>query len=288
MWTANYRDEWWFDMTSLIYTFDFGDWRCAVIHDGAFAASADYLFASAPAAERDAVLSGRGLDPERIIVPVNVLLVDMDDTIMLIDTGMGTAAGGQLREDVEVAGIDPEAVGIVVLTHVHADHIGGLWEAPGRLMYPNARHIINTIEWEYWTDEINLRRHGTEQERTVREYLLPLSYHVELVLPPTEVVPGVRLLSALGHTIGHIVVELTSGGERLLCSVDTAVLPLHMEYPGWVVGADQLPDRVEVTRRRIFGQAAVDGTFIFANHAPFPGLGRVQADGTRFLWQPET
>jgi len=102
-----------------------------------------------------------------------------------------------------------------------------------------------------------------------------------------EILPGIRVLSAPGHTPGHTVISFESGGERLLYISDTVLHPLHLEHPDWTPIYDILPDQAEASKRRIFDLAAEEGALVLGQHfAPFPSVGRVSKVGEGWRWVP--
>jgi glyoxylase-like metal-dependent hydrolase (beta-lactamase superfamily II) len=102
-----------------------------------------------------------------------------------------------------------------------------------------------------------------------------------------KILPGISVLPAPGHTPGHIVVEVSSSGEKLLHIADTALSPLHLEQPGWQPLYDINPEDALISKGRIFDQAAEANALVFGHHfPPFPALGYVEKRGTGWQWKP--
>ena len=116
--------------------------------------------------------------------------------------------------------------------------------------------------------------------------LPPLREQIELVDHETEIVPGITTLLAPGHTPGHMVLEISSGHERLLCVSDAVLHPLHLERPEWHSIFDVLPGQVLPTRQELLDRAAAEKIMLLAFHFPFPGLGHVIPKDETWRWQP--
>jgi glyoxylase-like metal-dependent hydrolase (beta-lactamase superfamily II) len=123
-------------------------------------------------------------------------------------------------------------------------------------------------------------------ETSARGCLDPLRHQIEPVEHEMEIVPGVRVLPAPGHTPGHLAILLDSNGRQLLNLGDAAVHPLHLEYPEWENGFDLAPDEAAVTRRALLDRAAADGMRVMAFHFPFPSVGYVEKRNGAWAWMP--
>ena len=120
-----------------------------------------------------------------------------------------------------------------------------------------------------------------------RRNLEPVRDRLILVDDGAEVVPGIRVVAAPGHTPGHVALSITSDGEQLLLISDLVLHPLHLEHPEWVPVFDMLPEEAAASKRRIFDRAAEQHALVFAHHfPPFPNLGRVRNHGAGWQWQP--
>ncbi len=118
-----------------------------------------------------------------------------------------------------------------------------------------------------------------------RRNLPPIRDQLELVHHETEIVPGIRVIPAPGHTPGHMAVEITSDSDRLLCISDAVIHPIHLEHPDWYPG-DLVPKQALASRRRLLQRAVVEETLVHAFHFPSPGLGYVVEKGDAWQWQP--
>ena len=101
-----------------------------------------------------------------------------------------------------------------------------------------------------------------------------------------EIVPGIRAVTAPGHTPGHMALTICSGGEQLLAVSDAFLHPIHVEQPDWCAVVDFAPKQVMTTRRRLLNLAAMEKTLVLAFHFPFSGLGHIVEKGERWRWHP--
>ena len=215
---------------------------------------------------------------------------------MLVDTGFNGAqpGTGQLLPSLRAAGVAPADITTVVLTHAHPDHILGLLGADGLPVFAAARHVMARPEWDFWaTDpslgELAIDAATREQFRAAPRAVLPaIRDRLELVDFGGEVAPGIVALAAPGHTPGHMALEITSGGERLLHLVDAATHPvLHLRHTDWFSPVDNWPAHSVPTRRRLLDRAAEERPLVLGYHFEFPGLGWVVRHGEAdWRWEP--
>jgi glyoxylase-like metal-dependent hydrolase (beta-lactamase superfamily II) len=218
---------------------------------------------------------------------LNALLIQTSDGVALCDTGLGPRGepdnGEVARRVAEVLPL--EQVDWVIITHGHGDHIGGLLDADGRLTYPSARYAMHSIEWEGLMGPGG--RFAEEPDDSYfRRRLLAIEPRLRLLDGGEELLPGVRLLSAPGHTLGHLVVLVESGGERLLDLVDAIHYPVQLADPTWSPNFDAATSLSVPNRQALLNRAADEGLLVLAYHFPFPGVGRVGRDGAAFTWAP--
>ncbi|UGY00915.1 MBL fold metallo-hydrolase [Bradyrhizobium quebecense] len=238
------------------------------------------------------------LAAERLAAPVegsiNAFLINTGSKLVLIDSGAGSLYGdccGHLIENLIAAGYRPEQVDEVYLTHLHADHVGGI--APhGKVAFPNAIVRVSQNDLDYWLDP--------KSEDEAPEFLKPMFEGDRASLKPyldsgrllpfqqgAELSPGIRAIPTFGHTPGHTSYEVTSGPHRLLVWGDLVhVAPIQFPDPAVTVTYDSDPLAAEVKRVAAFSDAARTDTWIAAAHIAFPGLGHIRATGGRFEWIP--
>jgi len=288
------------------FRFTIGAFECMVVRDGALAYPypAENVFINffVNAVEKDLreVLREHNLDLDRweeYVSPYVSLLINAGRRQVLVDTGAGgfRPTTGRLISNLKVAGVAPEDIDVVILTHCHIDHMGGAVDSEGKPAFPNARYIIWKDEWDFWTSEkaaeaVAKLKIGNEHVKEglvtgPREKLLPLHDQLDLIDHETEIVPGIRAVEASGHTPGHMAVAVTSESEELLYISDTVIHPIHLQRPDWYSAVAIDPRQVVATRRRIFERAVAVKTLIHASHFPFPGLGYVVQEGEGWRWQ---
>jgi glyoxylase-like metal-dependent hydrolase (beta-lactamase superfamily II) len=288
-------------MNTEVYRFKVGDFECMAVSDGTLAYApplfpppAALLFANAPKELLDRSLGERSIQPEQWtewISPYTCLLVNAAGHLILVDTGAGGLAPstGRLLQNLRAAGIAPDDIDTVILTHAHPDHTGGNIDSEGKLTFPKARYVMWKGEWDFWTSEeaaLKLDKHGKMLLAFAQRNLPPIQGRLDLVDHETEILPGIRAVAAPGHTPGHMVVAISSRRQQLLCISDTVLHPVHLEQPEWYAAVDFAPKQVVATRRRLLNKAAVEKALVLGFHFPFPGLGHVVPKGTGWQWQP--
>jgi glyoxylase-like metal-dependent hydrolase (beta-lactamase superfamily II) len=276
-------------MNSGYYRFKLGQFECVSLSDGSVDYPLKNFFANVPIEQVEEALRQRNLPLEYVTTPYTYLYVDTGEHRVLVDMGAGALAPstGKLLISMQAAGIDPAEIDTVVITHAHPDHIGGTLDGQGRPVYANAHYTIWKAEWEFWFSERAQVKTPEHFVTAARDNLEPLRERVTLLDREGEVVPGIGVLAAPGHTPGHLVVSVSSAGERLLYIGDTVLYPLHLEHPDWLPIYDIVPEQAEPSKQRIFDLAAEEGTWVIGQHfPPFPSLGHVVKRDGGWEWQP--
>jgi glyoxylase-like metal-dependent hydrolase (beta-lactamase superfamily II) len=240
-------------------------------------------------------MRAQGMDPSRLLNPFTIPVLRTPQATVMFDTGNGpqTAADsriGQLPANLAAAGIDPASVDIVVFTHFHGDHIGGLLDGSGGAAFPRARIVVPEKEWAFWMDEGQASR-APEAMRpafaNVRRRFAPYEARIERVGDGAEILPGLRAMDTPGHTPGHTSYHLSDGSAQLMICGDLTSRPeFNLTNPGWHVIFDTDPVMAEATRRRVFDRAAADRIRCVGYHWPFPANGYVVKDGSGYRLAP--
>jgi len=236
-------------MATEIYRFRVGDFQCIAVSDGThtyappnFPPPAIFLFANAPREHLEQTLAEHNLNLEQWtewVSPYICLVVNTGQHQMLVDTGAGGLAltTGKLVQNLQTVGIAPEDIDTIIITHGHPDHIGGITDDKGRLTFPNANYVMWQDEWEFWTSEqaeTKLDEHVRDVFlRYARKNLPPIKGRLHLVNREMEILPGIKVIAAIGHTPGHMALAVSSRGEQLLYVSDAVLHPIHLERPGW-------------------------------------------------------
>jgi glyoxylase-like metal-dependent hydrolase (beta-lactamase superfamily II) len=223
-----------------------------------------------------AVLKAAGAPTDHIALGVDALLVITPGHVVLIDTGLGPKVGGVLMQSLAKAGIAPDKVTDVLITHSHGDHIGGLVTADGKSAFPKATIRLSTTEWQW----LQGRKNAAPIVAAVRAQVKPFS-------PGGTVLPGITSVALPGHTPGHVGYQIASKGDRLLDIGDTAHSSIvSLARPAWPIAYDNDAKQGEATREHLLGELAHDHERIFAPHFPYPGVGTVVAKGTGYAFKP--
>jgi glyoxylase-like metal-dependent hydrolase (beta-lactamase superfamily II) len=278
------------------YALKVGDIDVLVISDGVLPITAVTLATNAAPADLSAWLKDMYLPPEVLDWPLNVAVVRSGGKTILIDSGLGTEfpdfpRAGQLATRLGAAGIDPASVTDVVLTHLHMDHVGGLLvDGLRNQLRPDLRVHLAAAEAEFWEapdfsrtvmpspiPEV-LRRTAAQFLDLYRGQLRPFETEY-------EVAPGVLLRRTGGHTPGHSIVRIESGGEALTFAGD-AVFQAGFENPEWQNGFEHDPEESARVRIGLLKELAASGEQLVATHLPFPSLCHVAVAGNAFRFVP--
>ncbi|KAB0676434.1 MBL fold metallo-hydrolase [Aureimonas leprariae] len=220
------------------------------------------------------------------------VFVETGGQLVLFDTGMGPmgrANGmGRLRERMGEAGYKPEDVTLLVLTHLHGDHIGGAMEEGGPA-FPNAKLALGRAEYGWWTSDEAKNGERKDGAALVAKNVTPLVDKARFLRQGDEVLPGIVAHEAFGHTQGHMIFEMTFGGRKLWHLADTSNhYVASLQRPDWRVRFDHVPEQATATRKRVFGMVAEKREPFVGYHMPFPGIGFAEQTGEGFRFVPVT
>ena len=199
---------------------------------------------------------------------------------IVVDTGLG-GPGGRLPADMAARGVDTGSVDLVVLTHLHGDHVG--WNlTDGRPTFPNARYLVPRLDWEYWTQPAIAR-----DNPPIPEQVVPLEEHrvMDLIDGEYSITDELTALPTPGHTPGHVSIAISSGGRRGFILGDVAHSPAQARHTDWNPVFDIDPGRARETRHRVLDRLEADGSLVSSGHFPGPGFGRFARRGGRRVWQ---
>ena len=247
---------------------------------------------SDPATVRSELASAHEAEP--IPLSINAYLINTGSHIILIDTGAGELFGptsGSLLSSLAAAGYRAEQIDSILLTHIHADHSGGL-TMQNKKQFPKAKVYVDARDIALWFDksaeekaEPAKRKTFEQSQQSVGPYLD--AGQVVKIAANGEVLPGITAKSAPGHTPGHTAYLIESEGHRLLLWGDIIhSAEVQFSHPEVTVEYDVTPKQAVLTRRAILEMAAVEGLVVGSSHISFPGLGHVRRSGGGYAWQP--
>jgi glyoxylase-like metal-dependent hydrolase (beta-lactamase superfamily II) len=278
------------------YALRVGEIDVLVVSDGVLTLPAAMLAHNVDPAVRAAWLDDMFLPPDTLEWPLNVVVVRSGGQTVLIDAGIGDPGldlprAGRLALRLEAAGIDLGSVTDVVLTHMHMDHVGGLLAdgVMGRLR-PDLRVHLAAAEAEFWASpdfsRTSMPPGFPDALRSVaKRFLDEYGSQLRPFEAEYEVAPGVVACRTGGHTPGHSVVRLASGGDRLTFAGD-AVFAVGFDRPNWYNGFEHDPEEAARVRVRLLRELAATGEPLVATHVSFPSVGHVAVAGDVFRWVP--
>ncbi|WEX78901.1 MBL fold metallo-hydrolase [Sinorhizobium numidicum] len=277
------------------YAVQVGEIEVLVISDGVLPLPTQMLGHNADPAARAAWLKDMFLPQDAFDWALNVVVVRSGDQTILIDAGLGLdpnlnlPRAGQLIKRLEAASIDLASVTDVVLTHMHMDHVGGLLvEGVKEQLRPDLRIHVAAAEVKFWESpdfsHVSMPPGFPDALRaTAKRFTKEYQSQLRLFDEEYEVAPGVVVSRTGGHTPGHSVVRVASGGDRLMFAGD-AVFAVGFEHPDWHNGFEHDPEEAARVRVRLLRELAETGGQLVATHLPFPSVGRVAVDGDDFRW----
>ena len=208
---------------------------------------------------------------------------------MLIDTGLGPAkmfvfTGGALMDELASAGVKPEDIDTVFLTHLHVDHCGNVaLPSNGKMTaaFPNATYRWTTAEHEFWRDKSDI----PGQQIDLPGMFEAVAGRFEAADDGAVIAPGINVMSLPGHTPGHAGVILSSGDQRAFVLGDAISCPVQLEETEWSGMGDMDPKLARQSQEVALREAEGDDSLVGAAH--FPGLtfGRVLRGEGRRYWE---
>ena len=236
-------------------------------------------------------LSAAGVPTDKMQLSIQPLLVRSGDRVLLFDTGAGTNFGptaGKLSASLAAAEVDPANVTDIFISHAHGDHIGGLVNAQGALVFPNAKVHLSAPEWKYLSGlkDDAAKQIGVENHAALVAALTP---KVDAFAPNAELIPGVVTAKEIkGHTPGHSGYVIGSGADTLLYIGDAAHSHvISVRKPEWPNSFDGDQATGASSRKTLIEGSAASGQRLYAVHFPFPGVGRIEKRGDTYAWVAE-
>ena len=279
------------------YRFKLGDFEVTMISDSDAFIDGPWplIGGNAVQADVDQLMRDNLLPANKYQPGFTPMVVNTGAELILFDTGNGARgfvprpAGGWLAAQIAPAGFKPEDIDLVVLSHGHPDHIGGLYE-DGKLLFPNARYAVGAVEYDFWSPA---GKHSGDLEKfsaLFRDYVVPLAGKMTFLKPGADVSPGIRAVESHGHTPGHLSFRMESAGKQLFFLGDCAHHHVaSLARPDWHCVFDVDPEKGAQARKRVFDMLATEKIAVSAYHMPFPSIGYVERlEGGGYRWLPHS
>ncbi|MDZ7599743.1 MAG: MBL fold metallo-hydrolase, partial [Hoeflea sp.] len=257
-------------MPAAFKRFSLGDFEVTVLSDGHRVVPDPQKIFGTNQTQEDvaALLESNYLPVDKMQFTFAPTLVNTGTDLVLFDTGNGEGGReggvGQTLANLQASGYTPEQVTVVVLTHLHGDHIGGLMEGDAPA-FPNARYVTGQAEYDFWSSEERIGTGAENGHKGVVSKVVPLAEKMSFLDDGGSVVSGITAMAAFGHTPGHMIYGVESGGRKLMLTADTANhFVLSLQRPAWEV---------------VFDMIATDRLAFIGYHMPFPSVGYVEAAG---------
>ncbi|MBI1205196.1 MAG: MBL fold metallo-hydrolase [Rhodopseudomonas sp.] len=231
----------------------------------------------------------------KVTIPFSPMVVNTGSKLVAIDTGNGLGAFaatkgavGQARGNMAAAGIDPAKIDVVLISHFHGDHVGGLKNADGSPAFPNAEIKVPAGELAFWSDEANAAKaNGFNKAQFPNVKKMMAGLKVTPYEPDKEVAPGITSVATPGHTPGHTSFVIASGSKKILVQIDVTNIPaMFLTHPDWHAAFDNDGDLAAATRHKIYDMAAAEKLTVVGYHFPYPCVGHVEKDGKGYRLVP--
>jgi glyoxylase-like metal-dependent hydrolase (beta-lactamase superfamily II) len=278
------------------YRFNIGDFEVTALHDGEV--NREITTALVPNVPLDDVIKAM----QAQFIPTkpgtsqfNTMVVNTGSKLVLIDAGFannGAPTTGQMAANLTAAGINPAQIDTILISHFHPDHINGLRNKEGQLVYPNAEIIAPPRDIAHYMDDARMNA-VPEAARGAfmvsRRVFAPIMKDVKQGEWNKEWVPGITAIQSDGHTPGHTSFVVSSGSKSLLVVGDASNDPrLFAKNPEWHLGFDLDKAQAVTSRKKLLDMASADKMQVSFYHAAFPATGFVAKNATGYDWFPSS
>ena len=280
------------------YRYKVGSFEVTVVNDGGNVSPlSDSYVANASKADVNTALAADFLPQDKLLGSYTPVVVNTGSKLVAIDTGLGLGmfeqskgAVGQYHSNLQAAGIDRNAVDVVIISHFHPDHINGLVGPENKPAFPNAEIMVPEVEAAFWADEANtsklpeVARGGMANAKRV----FGIVNKVTKYQPGKELVPGITAIDSPGHTPGHVSHVVASGNSKVLVQADVTAgaVTLFARHPEWQFIFDTDKPQAVETRKKIYDMAASERMMVQGYHIAFPSMVYVERNGTGYRLVP--
>ena len=277
------------------YRMQVGQFEMTALYDGRIELDTQLLKNVQPG-DLDRLLKRFFVGNPKMAISVNAYLINTGPHLVLVDAGAGKLFGdslGHIAKNIKAAGYDPSQVDTILITHMHGDHIGGLNDAEGKQVYPNANIFVAKAESDFWLSEEKAEKAPDEQKRFFNmardissQYLANGKW--QTFVPGGELVPGIRAIDAKGHTPGHTAYVVGSDKQKLVIWGDVVhAYAVQFAEPSTSIDFDIDQKQAVMTRCALMKTITADGSLVAGMHLPFPGIGHIRAEGEgSYAWVP--
>ncbi len=275
------------------YRMMLGDFEIIALSDGTVPLEVKKLLTNTTPQRVDQLLK-RAFLADPVETSVNAFLVNTGSKLVLIDSGAGNLFGptlGNLVNNLKAAGYQPEQVDEIYITHMHADHVGGLM-AGNTLAFPNAIVRADRRDAEYWLSQANLDAAPEGSKDFFKGAMMSLNPYVAAgKFKPFdgngEMVPGITSEATYGHTKGHTTYVVQSKGQKMAIVGDLMhVAAVQFPQPAVTIQFDTDAKAAAIQRKRVYADGAKQGYWLAVAHLPFPGIGHIRPEGGGYVFVP--
>ena len=276
------------------YRMALGAFEVTALSDGTVDLPVDKLLTNTTPAKVQAALAKAYLKPP-VETSVNAYLINTGTKLVLIDAGAAGLFGptlGKLLANLKASGYTPEQVDEVYVTHMHADHVGGLTSAEGKAVFANAVVRADARESGHWLDQATMDKAPAAAKDFFKGAMASMKPYVDAgrfkpFEGSVELVPGIRSLATPGHTPGHAAYVVESQGRKLVLWGDLMhVAAVQFPDPSVTIQFDSDAKAAAPQRKKAYADAARNGYYVGITHVSFPGIGQLRADGKGYRWLP--
>jgi glyoxylase-like metal-dependent hydrolase (beta-lactamase superfamily II) len=274
------------------YRMQLGDIEITALSDGTVAIPAASLLTNTRTGEVEERLAD-AFQNTSVNTSINAYLVKSNGRLMLVDAGAGELFGpalNKLEASLKGAGVLPEQITDILVTHIHTDHTGGLMDGT-RMVFQNATLHMDSRERDYWLSPANREHASASNKKYFDEALAKVKPYVDAgkmqVFDGTaQLFPGIRSIASPGHTPGHSFYEIQAkGGDKLIFWGDVVhVADVQMPDPAVTIAFDVDPAKAAATRKAAFADAVEGRYWVAGDHISFPGIGHLRQDGKGYRW----